>query len=104
MLLGGMVRATDLLTQFLDCRDLEESKRLLDRLVREQAAPIVKRIVLFKIRGAMREDVRSDAIGDSNDELQRRHVDLRSVGLPAVVRIQLRNGVHSVTRSNDTIL
>jgi hypothetical protein len=57
-----MVRATDLLTQFLDCRDSEESDRLLDLLVRDQAAPIVKRIVSFKIRGAMGEDVRSDVL------------------------------------------
>jgi len=43
---------------------LEESERLLERLVGEQASPIVERIVSSKIRGAIAEDVRGDVLAD----------------------------------------
>jgi hypothetical protein len=52
------------LDQFLTCRDLVESERLLERLVWEESAPIVERIVTSKIRGAVGEDVRSDVLAD----------------------------------------
>jgi hypothetical protein len=56
--------AEDLLPQFLDSSDGEESERLLERLVQEQAAPIVERVVWSKIRSAIAEDVRSEVIAD----------------------------------------
>jgi hypothetical protein len=56
--------ADDLLPQFLDCSDLDESERLLERLVAEQASPIVERIVSSKIRGTIAEDVRGDVVAD----------------------------------------
>ena len=54
----------DLLALFLDSSDPEESERLLERLVQEQAAPIVERVVWSKIRVAIAEDVRSEVIAD----------------------------------------
>jgi hypothetical protein len=54
----------DLLSRFLDCSDQEESERLLERLVQEQAATLVDRIVSSKIRGAINEDVRGDVLAD----------------------------------------
>ncbi len=54
----------DILRQFLDSSDREESERLMERLVQEQAAPIVERVVLSKIRAAIAEDVRSEVIAD----------------------------------------
>jgi hypothetical protein len=54
----------DLLAQFLDCPDAEESEQLLGRLIAEQSAPVVERIVTSKIRGAIAEDVRSDVMAD----------------------------------------
>jgi hypothetical protein len=56
--------ADDLLPQFLECPDADEAERLLERLVREQASPVVERIVSSKIRGAIAEDVRSDVVAD----------------------------------------
>jgi hypothetical protein len=53
-----------LLRQFLDCSDAREAERLLERLVQEQAAPIVEKIVSSRIRGAIGEDVRSDVLAD----------------------------------------
>jgi hypothetical protein len=53
----------DLLTQFLDCPRPEESERLLERVVGEQAAPVVEAIVSFKVRSdPAGEDVRSDVL------------------------------------------
>lgn len=54
----------DLLPQFLDSSDPDESERLLERLVQEQAAPIVERVVWSKIRTAIAEDVRSEVVAD----------------------------------------
>jgi hypothetical protein len=54
----------DLLPQFLDCSEPDESETLLERLVQEQAAPIVERVVWSKIRSATAEDVRSEVIAD----------------------------------------
>jgi hypothetical protein len=54
----------DLLTQFLDCSDPMESERLLERLIKEESAPVVQRIVLSKIRGAIGEDVQSEVQAD----------------------------------------
>jgi hypothetical protein len=54
----------DLLPQFLDCSDAAESERFLERLVQEQAAPIVDKVVWSKIRAAIAEDVRSEVIAD----------------------------------------
>jgi hypothetical protein len=54
----------NLLPHFLDCSDPNESERLLERLVQEQAAPIVEKIVRSKIRSALGEDVRSDVLAD----------------------------------------
>jgi hypothetical protein len=54
----------DLLPKFLDSSDPEESERLLERLIQEQAAPIVERVVGSKIRGAIAEDVRSEVVAD----------------------------------------
>lgn len=56
--------AKDLLPRFLDSCDPDESERLLERLVQEEAAPIVERVVSSKIRGAIAEDVRSEVIAD----------------------------------------
>jgi hypothetical protein len=56
--------ANDLLPQFLDSSDPDESERLLERLVQEEAAPIVERVVWSKIRVAIAEDVRSEVIAD----------------------------------------
>ncbi len=54
---------SDLFTQFLDCAQPEESERLLDQLVGQQAGPVVEAIVSFKIRrGAAGEDVRSEVL------------------------------------------
>jgi hypothetical protein len=53
-----------LLPRFLKCSDPDESERLLEQLVQEQAAPVVARIVSFKIRGAIGEDVRNDVLAD----------------------------------------
>ncbi|HTB11935.1 MAG TPA: hypothetical protein VK752_10200 [Bryobacteraceae bacterium] len=54
----------NLLPQFLDCSDPVESEKLLERLIQEQAAPIVERVVCSKIRLAIAEDVRSEVIAD----------------------------------------
>jgi hypothetical protein len=54
----------NLLPRFLDCTDPEESERLLERLVQEEAAPIVERVVGSKIRIAIAEDIRSEVIAD----------------------------------------
>jgi hypothetical protein len=62
--IGSLARREDLLPRFLDCSDADESERLLERLVQEQAAPIVDRIVSSKIRGPIGEDVRSDVLAD----------------------------------------
>jgi hypothetical protein len=56
--------ADDLLPQFLECPDADEAERLLERLVGEQASPVVERIVSSKIRGAIAEDVHSDVVAD----------------------------------------
>jgi hypothetical protein len=55
---------TNLLAQFLDCSDPQESERLFERLVCGQSAPIVARIVASKIRGATGEDVQSEVFAD----------------------------------------
>lgn len=52
------------LAQFLDCSDPDESERLLERLVEEQALPVVEKVVGSKIRGATGEDVRSEVLAD----------------------------------------
>ena len=62
--IGSSARWEDLLPRFLDCPDPDESELLLERLVQEQAAPLVERIVSSKIRGAIGEDVRSDVLAD----------------------------------------
>lgn len=54
----------DLLPQFLDCSDPVEAEHLLERLIQEQAAPVVERVVWSKIRVAIAEDVRSEVIAD----------------------------------------
>jgi hypothetical protein len=54
----------DLLPRFLDSSDPDEAERLLERLVQEQAAPIVDRVVWSKIRVAIAEDIRSEVIAD----------------------------------------
>ena len=54
----------NLLPQFLECSDPDESERLLEKLVQEQAAPIVERVVWSKIRVAIAEDIRSEVIAD----------------------------------------
>jgi hypothetical protein len=59
-----MTEGEDILSHFLDCSDPDESERLLEKLVQEQAAPIVERIVSSKIRVATGEDVRSEVIAD----------------------------------------
>ncbi len=59
------------LAQFLDCSDPEESERLLERLIREQALPVVEKVVGSKIRGATGEDVRSEVIADLISRLRR---------------------------------
>jgi hypothetical protein len=56
--------AKDLLPRFLDSSDPDESERLLEKLVQEEAAPIVERVVWSKIRVAIAEDVRSEVIAD----------------------------------------
>ena len=56
--------SNDVLQKFLDSRDARESDQLLERLVWEQSAPIVERIVAFKVRGAIGEDVRSEVLTD----------------------------------------
>ncbi len=43
---------------------MDQSERLLEQLVGEQASPIVGRIVSSKIRGATAEDVSSDVVAD----------------------------------------
>src|SRR5580704_3853369 len=60
----------DLLREFLDCLDPDESERLLERLVQEQAAPIVDKVVWSKIRSAPGEDVRSEVIADLISKLR----------------------------------
>jgi hypothetical protein len=60
----------DLLREFLDCLDPVESEHLLERLVQEQAAPIVDKVVWSKIRGTTGEDVRSEVIADLISKLR----------------------------------
>jgi len=52
------------LSQFLDCSDPDDAERLLEKLMQEQAAPIVEKVVGSKIRGPLAEDVRSEVIAD----------------------------------------
>jgi len=54
----------DLLAQFLDCSDPDEAERFLEKLVQEQALPVVEKVVGSKIRGATGEDVRSEVLAD----------------------------------------
>src|SRR5580692_10027559 len=72
----------DLLPKFLDSSDPEESERLLERLIQEQAAPIVERVVGSKIRGAIAEDVRSEVIADLISRLR----ELKELGDRETIR------------------
>ena len=59
-----MTRRMLMLTRFLECPHGQESEQLLERLIRDEAAPIVERVVSFKIRGGPGEDVRGDVLAD----------------------------------------
>jgi hypothetical protein len=61
--MSGDVECT-MLAEFLECSHAGESERLLERLIHEQATPIVERIVSFKVRGGPAEDVRGDVLAD----------------------------------------
>jgi hypothetical protein len=61
--MSGDVECT-MLAEFLECSHQGESERLLEKLIHEQAAPIVERIVAFKVRGGPAEDVRGDVLAD----------------------------------------
>ncbi len=53
-----------MLTRFLECPHGQESERLLERLIRDEAAPVVERVVSYKVRGGPGEDVRGDVLAD----------------------------------------
>jgi len=53
-----------MLTRFLECPHGQESEWLLEQLIHEHAAPIVERIVAYKVRGGPGEDVRGDVLAD----------------------------------------
>ena len=53
-----------MLTRFLECPHGVESERLLERLIRDEAAPVVERVVSYKVRGGPGEDVRGDVLAD----------------------------------------